>query len=656
MKKILKSLKGFFLPYSNIQSLGVFSLCLVAIISLFFEDYTEASFYTLLIVMLSFGAFLLLLVRQPFRRVRRLEKGLLILIGVFLLTILFSSVWYWSILHLLQITGFLILFYLTVSFVKTKKQRLCLFYFLISISVVSTVIGFADFLSSDKPMYLKRFYGTVHMHVFAGGYLVLIIPLALVLFVYAKSRWDSLLWGVLSALFLLALLLTFARGAWISFILQFLVLAVFARRKLWSKKWSLVSIVFLVLGVSFIISSPKSIFGRLSSIVLIGSPARSAKVQSEIYYDMGAVHRFDNYRNTLRIFGDNPLFGIGLENYGFAYHQYQDKPWIYSSASHSSYFDFLAETGVCGVLSIIFLGFICFGLLKDYLLSVYNDPSKNVCGLALFIGIFGALSHMGIDSDLGIPTILLIFLLEVALLISFALEPKKLLVVTESFTIRQKALISLFLIAAGLLSFSFAKAVFYFQKAQNELRSKSSSQALLLYEKSLSFNPILTFTYENMGAMYLRENKPQKAVYYFKQAVKLNPMYPEHTLNLALAYAALEENEKAEEYFKKTLELGPYTTPRYYNAFAKFYIALAKKDEAVKIYEEAVAHFPHTEVFASYSRMFSLMKKHIFESYLSLASNYLENNTPLKAKSLLVEALKFEPQNPVIKNALEELE
>lgn len=630
-----------------------FLLSLLLIFLSVYEDWLEETFLTLILVTVASGSLLLALIRQSFRRVRSLELAVLFLILVFFLSTVESRVHFWSLLAVLRWLALLEIFYLIFGLLEKREVEKAVRVILLA-ATISAIWGLVEFLNSENPIEIRRLYGALHTHVWTAGYFLLVTPLPFIKFLYESSKVKKVLWGALLGLFLLILVLTYARGAWLSFLPIILLLLFVSRRALWKNKITLALIFGLVFALVLFISSPALLLGRAKSLFFFYNPQKAASVQRGIVYDMGLTHRTSNYKNALKIAKDYPLLGVGLSNFGWVYHQYQNQPWIYSRYAHSSYFDILTETGLIGFFSFILFAGVCFYLVKGKLREVLSDPQENVLALGLLGGVSASFLHNFIESDWHITVILMLFIMELALLV--VLLRKEETEIKVSFNSQAKVFVG----GAAVVSILFALALrMSIYNYQAYLRASSRGDLARSYGyawHSVEWAPFFPFAYEALGDLFLKQGKLEEALFNFKKASSLNPLYSENSFNIGFVQSQLGLDNEAEENFKEAIKRGPYTTPRYYNALAQFYLLKDEKDKAKETYEASISHFPYNPVFAGYAYMYNLMKKHILESYFSLAMIYLDEGDKQRARELLGDALKFDPKNVGISEAMETIE
>lgn len=169
-----------------------------------------------------------------------------------------------------------------------------------------------------------------------AGYLAIVLPLALALFILVRSGWLRVWSGLTLILGGFCLFLTFSEGGWISFALAvFLFIFILSgprcRRLLWLS-FPLVSGLFLALLLS----------GFLPEVDWVRFQA-STRV------------RIEYWRAGLGMLKDYPLFGSGLGTWGCIYARYKLPGAEETQLAHNNYLQIWTETGILGIISFFWL-------------------------------------------------------------------------------------------------------------------------------------------------------------------------------------------------------------------------------------------------------------------------------------------------------------
>ena len=261
-----------------------------------------------------------------------------------------------------------------------------------------------------------------------ANFLAMILPLAVVGAIFPiapghRERGADLRLQCAVAAFLIAagILLSLSRGAWIASVVG----------------------VCMGLGLSFSHARERApgALRRLSSralpIALAGSVALLLAVlfvigpsaRSETGARIGAtIARGDSlgfkpaaWRDSLRMIGDFPIFGVGLGCWPELFPHYQRPPWMpfYFREPENDYIQFVAETGLAGSVLALWFGAMAWRKIRAAAarLSVRQWPL--VAGIGA--GIVAALVHEFFDFNLHTPANALLFTVLLAALIRVAL-------------------------------------------------------------------------------------------------------------------------------------------------------------------------------------------------------------------------------------------
>ena len=168
--------------------------------------------------------------------------------------------------------------------------------------------------------------------------MVVILPLAIYLFRQSRSLPGRILWGAGSVLILLTIIFTFSRGGFVGLTVMLLYSVATSQNK--AK-----AVGGLVLAAAILIAvAPSQYWARMETIK---DPASGT-----------AQLRRNYWAAARRMFYDSPIWGVGGNNFGVLLPDYaiefepERRPNQWGRASHSMYFDLLAEFGLLGVLLI----------------------------------------------------------------------------------------------------------------------------------------------------------------------------------------------------------------------------------------------------------------------------------------------------------------
>ena len=262
-------------------------------------------------------------------------------------------------------------------------------------NVESTVLGPVHiFIESNGKRGWMRIGGTTGVPNIAGAYLSILLALAAGLLFSNLGRAYKWLAVALLGLGEVALIFTFSRGAWIALFVAVGALGVVV--------WRQRTLSFRV---------PIAIFSILMFLYFPFSDAISARLFGD---DNGSAEsRIPLVNLASRIIEDNPILGVGSNNFTVAMERYLTPEFrngrAFLFAVHNKYLLVWAETGIGGLLA--FLAFLAGSLRTGWQCWKVQDPLLSPLALGLTAGIAGHMVHLTVDHFRSRPTQQLLWLI-----------------------------------------------------------------------------------------------------------------------------------------------------------------------------------------------------------------------------------------------------
>jgi len=199
-----------------------------------------------------------------------------------------------------------------------------------------------------------------------------------------------------------ALVLTGSRSGIASLIFAMSVLAVLVARQVRGQTRRALAVVYVLLLVV-------GVFGWTG---LEATVDRFERAPSEI------GERVTAWRDTLRIFGDFPVFGTGFGGYGTAMLVYQtaDRTSIYVQA-HNEYLQILAEGGVLGAAAVLATIVVIVGAVRRRLGQDEEWTSTRWIRAGAVAGLLGIAAQSVLDFSLQMPGNAILFVVVLAIAI-----------------------------------------------------------------------------------------------------------------------------------------------------------------------------------------------------------------------------------------------
>ncbi|HWZ21026.1 MAG TPA: O-antigen ligase family protein [Cytophagaceae bacterium] len=221
-----------------------------------------------------------------------------------------------------------------------------------------------DFAVSDSPQISRPFYND---HTIYGAVLAFFIPYLIYSTVKKQDNLNyTIVYGLLSLLFLVGLYFSFSRAAWLSLLIAglFFIFTLLKHKLI----VSFVLLILIIVNASFLW---KTIYETaIESKAISNKENITEHVQSvtNISSDVSNAERINRWKSALRMFYDRPLMGFGPGTYQFYYGNYQLRTEMTRISTykgdrghaHSEYLNKLSETGWPGLLLFISTGISVF--------------------------------------------------------------------------------------------------------------------------------------------------------------------------------------------------------------------------------------------------------------------------------------------------------
>ncbi|GBD86135.1 O-Antigen ligase [bacterium BMS3Abin03] len=242
----------------------------------------------------------------------------------------------------------------------------------------STGRGAQGMLKFGDTVLFNRAFGTVGKPNSFAAFIVPIIFILLALYLFYPVKRKLRLFGL--TLGLIALILSFSRGGWLSFAL------------------ALVFILFMAVRKGFLNFSTVFKYGIVLTLLIIPfSPYIVTRIFGGDHN--AALSRIPLMKISLNMFLEHPFVGVGINTFRSVIHHYTTSPDlkdIYLNEVHNQYLLILSEIGIIGL--IFYLNFL-YRIFKALIRSS-SISSCDFCiylGYGLSAGFFATLIHMNVD-------------------------------------------------------------------------------------------------------------------------------------------------------------------------------------------------------------------------------------------------------------------
>ena len=317
-----------------------------------------------------------------------------------------------SIRALLLFWDYLVVFYLTIHLINTRKALRQLIFYLIGISIFLVISGFLklgglDLFTWWRPFYMEtttRLTSVYNNPDHFAGFLVMLLPLSTG-FSLAGFYGAKRILILTAIIFMLpALMMTLSRGGMTAVIFGFIWMSgIMITNPYFEKNRTIVYKFLLMFGIIILILPCTPAFDRLVATLRQGEMG-------------GLADRSLYWQGIMDMISVYPWFGIGPGRFATIYTQYQPPGIInFITKAHNEYLQFTAEIG---------LGFIplCLWLIFAFLKRGFEKlqtRSRLIRGstLGAMTAIVGLMVHNLVDFNLHKSLNALIFTMLAAIVI-----------------------------------------------------------------------------------------------------------------------------------------------------------------------------------------------------------------------------------------------
>jgi len=340
-----------------------------------------------------------------------LDKPILCLLVLCLLSSVFSVHKYTSIWSSVLLLNYCVIFYLIIHIVRTRSQFRQLVYLVVGTAGLLCIIGLVKIFCDNpfpwwdytdfqiEPGRLSSTFGNANHF---AGYMEMAIPLLLGLFLTGITGMKRFFMVCIGVLLFLSLMLSLSRSGWIGAIAGLLFMAaVLLTERRFKKKKVMVALAGGLCVVAFAVLTSTATVERILTLE-----------KKE-----GLQARMMVWQGTVEMIKDHPVLGTGPGTFATVYTQYHP-PGFYRRyfAAHNDYLQLTAETGLPLIPVMIWM---IIALYKNGFKKL-NNPSRLVRGITLgaMAGITAILVHSITDFNLHIPANAILFTVLAALVVS----------------------------------------------------------------------------------------------------------------------------------------------------------------------------------------------------------------------------------------------
>lgn len=301
----------------------------------------------------------------------------------------------------------------TQLFRNINNYRIFFWAYLIPFSVI---IVYASILLIQSGFYEKAAHSAMNPfykdHTSYGAVLAMYLPIMFIFLDKFEKKSFKIIASIVLIIVTTGTIFSYTRAAWVSLVAAFVLFLIY-KFKIKFKTLAFISGI----GIIIVLSNWDSIFNTLEKNNQDSSADITAHVQSisNVSTDASNKERINRWNSALKMFQNRPVFGWGPGTYVFQYAPFQDRKdkTIISTNTgsngnaHSEYIGPLAETGLIGTLTVVFM----FSMVFYFGSKLYHELPKGklkTIVLCTLLGIFTYVIHGFLNNYLdtdkaGIP-------------------------------------------------------------------------------------------------------------------------------------------------------------------------------------------------------------------------------------------------------------
>lgn len=518
----------------------------------------------------------------------------------------------------------ILFFFLLQSVIASEHRALTVLAVIYAAGLITAIIGIGQYLlgidiipQSAPP---SATFANKNM---AAQFITLTFPLAIALLCGSKQKTTTWFAAISAAVMIIFLVYARTRAAWVAVCFELiLIIAVLLNRSFRNKiqlfrnkEKMFASFAGMFLILLFMNIGPEgfkwqlhSVYGRVVSVLdyradTAEPPSLPGTLPSAVNElkktPTGSGHlRLSIWKNTLEMIKEKPLTGYGLGNHKVYYplfHAKAVKEQVFSetrqlSNVHNDFLQLLSETGVIGVILVVFVFLLFFRLTADVCRTRVDSVFFAAMGAGISVAGILVNSCFSFPFEMPIPPLILMVYLSVALCLSQKTG-------AYGITVSGKWLIVLILILMPVFCYSVRYYYldikcdrYYLQAKIFEKRNKWKSVSAIA-NRAYALNPNRKKILSYSARGHIESGEYQKGINALQHVIRAYPYHMNALLNLGAAHSGLKQYGKAMEYYQKALEIKPDFSKAHIN-MAGIYMGRKQYDKAVDSFQKAAVNDP----------------------------------------------------------------
>jgi O-antigen ligase len=215
-----------------------------------------------------------------------------------------------------------------------------------------------------------------------ASFVLVLLPMTIYLAFKNRGLKKVLYWACCGFLFLLTVF-SFSRGGVLGLLgLSITLIFYYGRTKI-----KQLVIMFALIGMISVLLVPDDFWQRSSTII-------NPEKEKTIYRGESIEARLANYQAAIRMFGDNPVAGVGIYNYQFGSAKYGGFPNL---VVHNTYLEILSGEGLAGFIPFLLILVISWKNLRVRAIDSERLRNLMICLKASFVSVLITSSFISAD-------------------------------------------------------------------------------------------------------------------------------------------------------------------------------------------------------------------------------------------------------------------
>ncbi len=579
---------------------------------------------------------------------------LLIFYAWAILSVLWADTKYEAVVDALDWGGaFLCAVLITLLLRELKLLKQLLFFLLIS-GLLMALLGIGQYLFGidwvQQHIVPAATFSNKNM---AGQYGVLTLPIAVAFFLHSKENEKTWFFAAVIALIMTYIFYTRSRGALISLTTEIILLGgllIYLKRKhnfnifgdMPVKKVALAASLALFVGMSYL---TPAMFGNVEKVKVASIGSKPELLAAEhggknlehvLNFSGSGETRTTMWANSIPMFRDNFLIGVGLGNWTIHYAEYQswfkpDKSLMqnkYHANAHNDYIEILCELGIIGFALFVWVVVSLFRLMRRLLVN--HDEEYFLLTMALILAIMGIAVNAVFSFPLKQPVpifIVMVYIGVLSNLYGMKLEAGRehtLSLPPVPFRALAAGLAILLTVGIFALQYNWYKSELHYRNAVIHLKKGEYKHAYVESSRAYELNPLRAslLWLDATALMQIGRRASYDTVVEVLEEVDRARPYSSSTLeNLASAYSRAGRNDEAADAMGSLLALQPSKNKLRYR-YGTLLFKAGRFEKAIKELNASRVSFPgkwtkEREILARIEQMIETSEQRIREKKTS---------------------------------------